>query len=358
MAFHEHDRQQAWLQKVSGRRLPGRPASGTAGSNAAECGGALAGLRPSRNMRSFPIVIPAHWSRRMAGSIGYASPGSTRPVCSDPCSIVAPAHFRLGPFGINIPNDRIYEPGTNTLVTSWRTPTGWATTREALAIGPQRGEDTVTPHTRPPADDDAEHNLVRTLACVEGRVEIELVCDPAFDYGRVQGEWSLSEDRHRAEVTTADQSLTLQTDMRLGIEANHVRARHVLEEGEELFCALCWADDAAIPSSVEEARAHLNDTTLYWRHWSAGAQIPDHELGPLVARSALAIKGLTYMPTGATVAALTTSLPETPRRRAQLGLPLHLDPGLHVHASGTAFPESRLGGKRVHAIHRRPRARR
>ena len=220
--------------------------------------------------------------------------------------------FRLGPFGINIPNDRIYEPGTNTLVTSWRTPTGWATTREALAVGPQRGEDTVTPHTRPPADDDAEHMLVRTLACVEGRVEIELVCDPAFDYGRVQGQWSLSEDRHRAEVTTADQSLTLQTDMRLGIESNHVRARHVLEEGEELFCALCWADDAVIPSSVEEARAHLNDTTLYWRHWLAGAQIPDHELGPLVARSALAIKGLTYMPTGATVAALTTSLPETP----------------------------------------------
>jgi alpha,alpha-trehalase len=220
--------------------------------------------------------------------------------------------FRLGPFGINIPSDRIYEPGTNTLVTSWRTPTGWATTREALAMGPQPGEDTVTPHTRPPADEDAEHMLVRTLACMEGRVEIELVCDPAFDYGRAPGEWSLSADRHRAEVTGAGQTLTLQTNMRLGIEANHARARHILEQGEELFCALSWADDAAIPTSVDEARAHLNATTLYWRHWLAGAQIPDHELGPLISRSALAIKGLTYMPTGATVAALTTSLPETP----------------------------------------------
>src|SRR6201995_958060 len=78
--------------------------------------------------------------------------------------------FRLGPFGINVPSGRVYEPGTNTLVTSWKTPTGWATTREALAMGPRRGEDTVTPHTRPPADDDADHMLVRTVASVEGRV--------------------------------------------------------------------------------------------------------------------------------------------------------------------------------------------
>src|SRR5689334_20088021 len=103
--------------------------------------------------------------------------------------------FRLGPFGINVPAGHIYEPGTNTLLTSWKTPTGWATVREALTMGPRRGEDTVTPHTRPPTDDDADHMLVRTIACVDGSVEVELVCEPAFDYGRVPGEWSLSEDR-------------------------------------------------------------------------------------------------------------------------------------------------------------------
>ena len=43
--------------------------------------------------------------------------------------------------------------------------------------------DTVTPHTRPPADDDADHMLVRTVECLEGAVEVELVCEPAFDYG-------------------------------------------------------------------------------------------------------------------------------------------------------------------------------
>src|SRR5437763_3241585 len=109
--------------------------------------------------------------------------------------------FRVGPFGINVPSDRVYEPGTNTIVTSWKTPTGWAIVREALIMGPRRGEDPVTPHTRPPADDDAEHMLVRTVACTEGSVEIELVCEPVFDYGRVDGEWELTPDRHRADVS-------------------------------------------------------------------------------------------------------------------------------------------------------------
>jgi GH15 family glucan-1,4-alpha-glucosidase len=220
--------------------------------------------------------------------------------------------FRLGPFGINVPNGRIYEPGTNTLVTSWKAPTGWATVREALTIGPRRGEDTITPHTRPPADEDADHMLVRTVACDEGSVEIELVCEPGFDYGRQLGEWSLSDDRHSAEATGGGQTIRLQTDMLIGLEANHARARHVLRAGEELYCALSWDERAPVPGSAEEANARLDDTTRFWRQWIARARIPDHELRPLIQRSALAIKGLTYMPTGATVAALTTSLPETP----------------------------------------------
>src|SRR5213082_239876 len=108
--------------------------------------------------------------------------------------------FRVGPFGINVPAGRIYEPGTNTLLTSWKSSTGWATVREALVMGPRRGEDEVTPHTRPPADEDAEHMLVRVVTCVEGAVEIELVCEPVFDYGRVPAEWSVADGRHRAEA--------------------------------------------------------------------------------------------------------------------------------------------------------------
>jgi GH15 family glucan-1,4-alpha-glucosidase len=220
--------------------------------------------------------------------------------------------FRLGPFGINVPGGRVYEPGTNTLLTTWRAPTGWVNVRDALTMGPRHGEDSITPHTRPPADEDAEHVLVRTVWCVEGSVEIELVCEPAFDYGRAAAEWSLSEDRHRADATGGGQAMRLQTDMLLGIEGNRVRARHVLRAGEQLFCSLSWAENLEGPATADEANAQLDATTRFWRGWLARARIPDHELGPLVQRSALTIKGLTYMPTGATVAALTTSLPETP----------------------------------------------
>ena len=222
--------------------------------------------------------------------------------------------FRLGPFGINVPSDRAYEPGTNMLVTSWKTSTGWAIVRDALTLGPRRAEDTITPHTRPPADEDAEHVLVRTVECLEGWVEIELVCEPGFDYGRVPGEWSLGDDRHRAEATGAGQRFTLQTDMLVGIEAHHARARHVLQAGQHLYCALGWGEEeqVALPARLEDANAQLAATRRFWRNWLARARIPEHGLGPLIQRSALTIKGLTYMPTGATVAALTTSLPETP----------------------------------------------
>jgi GH15 family glucan-1,4-alpha-glucosidase len=220
--------------------------------------------------------------------------------------------FRLGPFGINVPSGRTYEPGTNILLTAWRTPRGWAMVREALVIGPRRGEDRVTPHTRPPTDEDAAHVLVRMITCIDGSFEVELYCEPGFDYGRAPGEWTLSEDRHSAEVSGAGQKMLLRTDMLLGIEANHARARHVLHEGEQLYCALAWDDDALVPTTSEEANQCLATTTRFWRNWLARARIPDHELRPLIQRSALTIKGLTYMPTGATVAALTTSLPETP----------------------------------------------
>ena len=53
--------------------------------------------------------------------------------------------FRFGPFGVNVPTTRIYEPGTNTLATTWHTPTGWVIVRDALTIGPRRGEDAITP---------------------------------------------------------------------------------------------------------------------------------------------------------------------------------------------------------------------
>src|SRR5436189_5687657 len=86
--------------------------------------------------------------------------------------------FRLGPFGINVPAARSYDAGTNVLVTTWKTPTGWVVVRDALTMGPAPGSQCVTPHTRPPTDNDADHCLVRTAECLDGRVEMEIICEP------------------------------------------------------------------------------------------------------------------------------------------------------------------------------------
>ncbi|HEX3316953.1 MAG TPA: glycoside hydrolase family 15 protein [Solirubrobacteraceae bacterium] len=222
--------------------------------------------------------------------------------------------FRLGPFGINVPASRVYEPGTNTLLTTWNTPTGWIMVRDALVMGPRQGEDTVTPHTRPPTDEDGGHMLVRTVLCVEGRVEVELICDPVFDYGRQPAEWTLvdQDGRHVADATGAGTTVRLVTSMALGVEGDWIRARHELTHGEQLYCALSWAEELRAPGTVDEANGALASTTRYWRGWLGRARIPDHRWRDPMQRSALAMKGLTYMPTGATVAALTTSLPETP----------------------------------------------
>jgi alpha,alpha-trehalase len=221
--------------------------------------------------------------------------------------------FRLAPFGINHPTARIYEPGTNVLNTTWNSPTGWILVRDALTMGPTRGEDEITPHTRPPADEDADHMLVRTVLCLEGEVEVELICEPDFDYGRTPADWTLvGDDRHTADATAGGLTIRLRTDMALGIEGDWVRARHTVRQGDQIYCALSWAEQLEVPQDVDEANARLAATTRYWRGWLKGARMPDHRWRDSVQRSALTIKGLTYMPTGATVAAATTSLPETP----------------------------------------------
>jgi alpha,alpha-trehalase len=221
--------------------------------------------------------------------------------------------FRVAPFGISSPSARHYEPGTNMLATTWRTATGWLLVRDALTMGQREGEDVVTPHTRPPTDEDADHMLVRTILCLDGSVEVELVCEPRFDYGRVDADWELVDgDRSAAIATGAGQRIGLRSDLALGIEGSRVRARHVLRQGEQRYCSLSWAVDLAAPESIDQANAGLAATTRFWRAWLGRARIPDHRWGEYIQRSALAIKGLTYMPTGATVAALTTSLPETP----------------------------------------------
>ena len=62
--------------------------------------------------------------------------------------------------------------------------------------------------------------------CLEGEVEMELTCEPAFDYGRVPAQWTVSDDGHTADASGADVTIRLQTDMAVGTEGERVRARH------------------------------------------------------------------------------------------------------------------------------------
>src|SRR3954453_664582 len=152
--------------------------------------------------------------------------------------------FRLGPSAMGSPAGRRYEPGTMILETTWMTPTGWLVVRDALVIGRwrERTLGTTTAHTRPPTDYEAHHALVRTITCIHGQAQIELLCEPMFDYGRVPATWSTVAGAPGAlDATGGPHTVRLMSDLKLGIEGGCVRARHRLERGETRFCALSWS---------------------------------------------------------------------------------------------------------------------
>jgi GH15 family glucan-1,4-alpha-glucosidase len=223
--------------------------------------------------------------------------------------------FRVGPYGILVPLSVRYIPGTMILETTWMCPSGWLVVHDCLTIGPWHDNHAdESSHTRPPTDHDADHMLVRTVQCVQGSVEVEVVCEPNFNYGAEGAHWAdTSDDWSEAEVTCeSGVTLRLHSDMRLGIEGSRARARHTLVEGERRYVALGWSHGIAGPADLEDAAARMEATQHYWRGWLAGGRFPDHRWRSFLHRSALTLKGLTYAPTGATVAAATTSLPETP----------------------------------------------
>jgi GH15 family glucan-1,4-alpha-glucosidase len=220
--------------------------------------------------------------------------------------------FRLGPYGFSVPGARRYEPGTNIVETTWMTPSGWLVVRDALTIGPWSDSSDPMAHTRPPTDTDADRVLVRTIECIQGSVQVEMICEPAFDYARADAQWSVVDGYAVADATDGETTIRLTTDLMLGIEGNRARARHTLQEGEKRFCALSWGAELHGPRSVEEATTMLDRTSHFWRGWLDDGHFPDHPWRVYLQRSALVLKGLSFAPTGAMIAALTTSLPETP----------------------------------------------
>jgi GH15 family glucan-1,4-alpha-glucosidase len=223
--------------------------------------------------------------------------------------------FRLGPEDVMVPAGRRYLPGTMVLETTWGTPTGWAVVRDVLLIGPWRHQPTRSAtHRRVPDDDGAEGVLLRTVRCLSGSIDFVLECEPAFGYGELRGVWShTTEGYGQAEVSAGDEQppIRLTTDLNLGIEGPRAIARRRLRAGDQVFCALSWGD-ASPPETFAAAHARLSRTGDFWHEWISRGRFPDHPWSVYLQRSALTLKGLVYNPTGALLAAATTSLPETP----------------------------------------------
>jgi GH15 family glucan-1,4-alpha-glucosidase len=225
--------------------------------------------------------------------------------------------FRVGPHGIRVPTARRYLPGTLVLETTWQTPTGWLIVRDAMVMGPWHNqEERSATHRRTPTDDDAEHILLRTVTCVSGTVDLQVECDPSPDYGRGEAHWEYDGTGYNAvHAMPPDGSrcptLRLTSSLRMGIDGRTASARTRMVNGDKAYIALSWSPLPA-PATWEEAADQLWRTQEFWREWITQGVFPDHPWRTYLQRSALTLKGLTYAPTGALLAAATTSLPETP----------------------------------------------
>ena len=222
--------------------------------------------------------------------------------------------FRLGPADAVVPAGRRYLPGTMVLETTWGVPSGWLVVRDALLIGPWRHADgRSTTHRRVPSDYSAERVLLRTVRCLNGSADIVLECEPAFEYGSRRGTWRYAGKGYgRAEAELlGERQLELTTDLNLGFEGPRAVARRRLRAGEQVFCALSWGDGSP-PADFGEAHDRLTATADFWHEWIGRGVFPDHPWREYLQRSALTLKGLIYAPTGALLAAATSSLPETP----------------------------------------------
>jgi alpha,alpha-trehalase len=223
--------------------------------------------------------------------------------------------FRLGPADVQVPAARRYLPGSMVLETTWKTRTGWLVVRDALCVGPwHHDHERAYRRRRAPDDWEAEHVLVRIARCVQGVVELQLECEPVFDYGRVRADWSyVGPTYHHARANGRDAEVTIEldTDMRVGFEGSRAAARTTLRENEAAYVAMSWSEHGG-PKSINDSVERINRTSIYWREWLSRGSFPDHPWRGLLERSALTLKALQYAPTGAIVSAPTTSLPRVP----------------------------------------------
>jgi len=220
--------------------------------------------------------------------------------------------MRIGPPGVRAPLARRYLPGTLILETTWTTDGGWLVVLDALTItewaSSGREERRMS---RPETQHEADKTLVRFATCIDGEVEVELDCRPNFEYGAQPASWEPAPDGE-LKARGGAQSVNLASDIEPSIDGERVTGNLTLREGESCFAVLCWDEEGGAPRSAPESRERLEATSDFWHAWLHDGNFPDHPWRIHLQRSAIVLKGLTHAPTGALIAAPTTSLPETP----------------------------------------------
>jgi len=195
-----------------------------------------------------------------------------------------------------------YIPDTNILVTRFRTRTGVVRVTDFMAV-PSRGEE---------ESEQEHHDLYRLIEVSQGHVDMGVVFDPRFDYGRVEP--CLERFEGGILARAGERALTLFSNLDLHMGERNGETRWSLSQGCRVWLHLVYGSSGRAGLDLEGAEKALRETELYWQAWlkrgETGRRV---DLGPyqkLVNRSALLLKLLYYGPTGAIAAAATTSLPE------------------------------------------------
>jgi alpha,alpha-trehalase len=212
-------------------------------------------------------------------------------------------HWSIRPAGA-FTSERRYLPGTLVVETTFTTETGTARVTDALLFPEgQRGHDLG--HGVP-------HELVRSVEGINGEVELVLELAPRTEYGLVRPLFRMEGDGGR--TFGGPNRITVRAGTPIEIDDVTMRAAFTVGSGDEVGFSLRWAPtearDVPQPTAPADVAARIADTAEAWRSWEEEHDIYAGPHRELVRLSSRVLKGLTYRPTGAIVAAPTTSLPE------------------------------------------------
>jgi alpha,alpha-trehalase len=212
-------------------------------------------------------------------------------------------HWSIRPHG-SYASERRYLPGTLVVETTFTTDSGSVRLRDAMAFAEgQRGHE---------LGHDAPHEVLRSVEGLSGTVELVMELAPRPEYGLVKPLVRMEDGGAR---TFGAGRLAVRSDAPLEVENSTMSAAFEVAEGQRLGFAMRWAPpelrEAHEPTPSARVAERIDDTVEAWRSWEAAHDIYEGPHRELVRLSSRVLKGLTYRPTGAIVAAPTTSLPET-----------------------------------------------